>query len=293
MARKAGKQDDYKIGLIIEGGGMRGAFSGGVMLGLSKLGLTDCFDYVYASSSGSCAGAYFLSKQTDLGTSIYYEDLDGFKFIKPWKVTRAADIDYLCDVIFRKTKKLDTEKVKNSKTIFKVFVADADHGDCMYYTNKDDVDMIQVIKASCALPVFYNKPVTIGPDTHMDGRIGKALPIEDVITDGCTDVLVVATVPENYHEEEDGLISSWFKKLSMRNLSDQYQQKYYDERKDSYNESLDVIFGRVRVHRDINIYTISPDKMISKFEFKEKKLKEAVDRGEEEALRAFSLDKVS
>ena len=175
IARKKNtKKDSYKIGLIIEGGGMRGAFSGGAMIGLEKLGLTDCFDYVYASSSGSCAGAYFLSKQTELGSSIYYEDLDGHKFIKPWKLSQAADVDFLCDTIFRHRKKLDTTKVKKNRAIFKIFVADADHGDCMYYTNKDEVDLIQVIKASCAMPAFYNKPVTIGTDTHLDGRRHQA-----------------------------------------------------------------------------------------------------------------------
>jgi len=292
LARKEKNQKDkYKIGLIIEGGGMRGAFSGGVMVGLEKLGLTEAFDYVYASSSGSCAGAYFLSKQTELGASVYYDDLDGFKFIKPWKISRAADIDYLCDTIFRLKKKLNISKIRNNKSIFKIFVADADSGDCRYYTNRDKVDLIQVIKASCALPVFYNKAVTIGSNEHMDGRIGKSLPIEDAITDGCTDVLVVTTVPENYHEATENVIVSNFKKLLMRNLSIQYRNKYRGNRQFDYNESLDVVFGRIKIHRKINIYTISPEYLVRKFESRHNKLKEIVDHGTLEAFRAFILEK--
>ncbi|MDD5693606.1 MAG: patatin-like phospholipase family protein [Patescibacteria group bacterium] len=292
LARKESKnKDGYKIGLIIEGGGMRGSFSGGVMVGLEKLGLTECFDYIYASSSGSCAGAYFLSKQTELGASIYYKDLDGYKFIKPWKVSKAADIDYLCDTIFRHKKKLDTGKVKRSDSIFKIFVADAVNGNCKYYTNKDDVDLIQVIKASCALPAFYNKPVTIGSNELMDGRIGKSLPIEDAITDGCTDVLVVTTVPENYREKPGGFLATLFKKYLMRDLPFQYRKKYYSDRHSDYNESLDVVFGRINVHRKINIYTISPQQLFSKFESHQKKLKKIVGLGTLEAVDAFSLEK--
>jgi predicted patatin/cPLA2 family phospholipase len=290
--RQKDRKDKNKIGLIIEGGGMRGVFAGGVMIGLEKLGLTETFDYIYASSSGSCAGAYFLSKQAELGTSIYYEDLSGYKFIKPWKLRSAADIDYLCDVIFRHKKKLDTKKIKKSKTIFKIFVADADSGECTFYTNKDNVDILQAIKASCAIPIFYNKSVKIGQDEHMDGRIGKAIPIEDALSDGCTDVLVVTTVSEYFRVSKDRLIISWFKKMLMSNLSKEYKKKYYDRDKyANYNESLDVVFGKIKVHRPINIFTISPDYMLDKFETRRGTLKRATNHGIFKTMEAFSIEK--
>jgi predicted patatin/cPLA2 family phospholipase len=290
--RQKDRKDKNKIGLIIEGGGMRGVFAGGVMIGLEKLGLTEAFDYIYASSSGSCAGAYFLSKQTSIGTSIYYEDLTGYRFIKPWKLRSAADIDYLCDVIFRHKKKLDTKKIKKSKTIFKIFVADADSGECTFYTNKDKVDLIDVIKASCALPLYYNKSVTIGEKEHMDGHIGKSLPIEDAITDGCTDLLVVTIVPEYYRSIEDTALVKWFKKILLSNLSLRYKEKYSNKEKlDNYNESLDVIFGRIKVHRPMNIYTISPDYLLDQFETRRGTLKRAVNHGIFKALEAFSIEK--
>jgi len=291
LYRRSKNKDKHKIGLIVEGGGMRGAFSGGVMVGLENLGLTDAFDYIYASSSGSCAGAYFLSHQTEFGSSIYTEDLSGYKFIKPWKIHRAADIDYLCDVIFRHKKKLNTKKIKASKTIFKIFVADVNNGECTFYTNKDKVDLIQAIKASCALPAFYNKPVTIGPNQLMDGRIEKALPIEDAISDGCTDVLVVTTVPEYYHEKKDTLLAKGVKRVLMSKLPQQYKKKYLNiEKHDNYNESLDVIFGRKKIHRKINIYTISPKYMLDKYETRQGTLKRAISHGIAQAQEAFSLD---
>jgi len=291
LNRRSENKDNNKIGLIVEGGGMRGAFSGGVMVGLERLGLTETFDYIYASSSGSCAGAYFLSHQTELGLSIYTEDLAGYKFIKPWKLHRAANIDYLCDEVFRHKKKLNTKKVSTSKTILKIFVADVNNGKCTYYTNKDKVDLIQVIKASCALPAFYNKPVTIGPNQLMDGRIEKALPIEDAISDGCTDLLVVTTVPEYYHEKKDTLLAKGLKRILMSKLPQQYKKKYLNiERHDNYNESLDVIFGRKKIHRKINIYTISPDYMLAKYETRQGTLKRALSHGMAKAQEAFLLD---
>src|SRR3990167_2119037 len=70
-----------KTALIIGGGGMRSAFSAGALRGLEKSGLADVFDIVVGISAGSPICAYFLSGQTALGTSIYFEELAKNKFI--------------------------------------------------------------------------------------------------------------------------------------------------------------------------------------------------------------------
>jgi predicted patatin/cPLA2 family phospholipase len=289
LARRDGKKDKYKIGLVVEGGGMRGAFSGGVMAGLEELGLTECFDTVYASSSGSCAAAYFLSGQTDLGVSVYKEDLSNSKFIKPWKIIGSADIDYLCDVVFSEKKKLDTDKVKNSRTVLKIYTTDLATGNCTFITNKDNVDLIKAIKASCALPVFYNKPVSVNGKSMMDGRIGKALPVEDAIADGCTDILVVTNVPKNYREKRENLALNLMKKAFMGKLPSEYKRRYNRDRKASYNESLNIAFGKRNIE-GVNIYTISPSRLYSKFEARSKSLDRIINQGITRAKHSFAVE---
>jgi hypothetical protein len=63
--------DEYKVALCIEGGGMRGCVSAGASAALSFLGLNDAVDIVYGSSAGAMIGAYFVSRQYS-GTQIYY-----------------------------------------------------------------------------------------------------------------------------------------------------------------------------------------------------------------------------
>ncbi|EWM23186.1 Acyl transferase/acyl hydrolase/lysophospholipase [Nannochloropsis gaditana] len=78
------RTDGLKIGLSLEGGGMRGCVGAGMLAALNHLGLRDAFDVVYGSSAGSLMGAYFLSGQTPLeGPGIYYDILSqaGRKFI--------------------------------------------------------------------------------------------------------------------------------------------------------------------------------------------------------------------
>ena len=52
---------DTKLGLVVEGGGMRGVISGGALIALERLGLTSAFDEVYGESAGAINACYFLA----------------------------------------------------------------------------------------------------------------------------------------------------------------------------------------------------------------------------------------
>ena len=70
---------------------MRGVVAAGMVTAIQELGLTGCFDTIHGSSAGACAGAYLMTDQARLGTSIFYEDinnsrcsiLDGFGAVPP------------------------------------------------------------------------------------------------------------------------------------------------------------------------------------------------------------------
>lgn len=59
--------DNATLALAIEGGGMRGAVSGGMAAAIVCLGLSNAFDSIYGSSAGSIIGSYFVSRQLYLG----------------------------------------------------------------------------------------------------------------------------------------------------------------------------------------------------------------------------------
>ena len=60
-SRPGSRRDPFKLGLVVEGGGMRGCVSGGALQALSDLGLRDVFDAVYGSSAGAINSTYFIS----------------------------------------------------------------------------------------------------------------------------------------------------------------------------------------------------------------------------------------
>src|SRR3954449_11034975 len=50
-----------RIALVVEGGGMRGAVSGGMALGLDELALAQAFDAAYGSSAGTLNAMWLVS----------------------------------------------------------------------------------------------------------------------------------------------------------------------------------------------------------------------------------------
>ena len=50
-----------RVALVVEGGGMRGAVSGGMALGLDELGLAGAFDAAYGSSAGTLNAMWLVS----------------------------------------------------------------------------------------------------------------------------------------------------------------------------------------------------------------------------------------
>jgi predicted acylesterase/phospholipase RssA len=103
---RQGPQDDgensseptQKIALVIEGGGMRGCVTAGMVAALHYLGLRDCFDVVYGSSAGSIIGAYFVAGQLPhFGPEVYYDKLPtaGKAFIDTGRLLRALGLGLL------------------------------------------------------------------------------------------------------------------------------------------------------------------------------------------------------
>lgn len=55
--------DNSTLAIAIEGGGMRGCVSAGMVAAITALGLSDTIDTIYGSSAGSVVGAYMVSRQ--------------------------------------------------------------------------------------------------------------------------------------------------------------------------------------------------------------------------------------
>jgi predicted patatin/cPLA2 family phospholipase len=188
--------ENIRTALVIGGGTMRGVFSGGVVIGLEELGLTEVFDDVIGVSVGASTSAYFLARQAALGTTLFFEELTGKDFIDKTRLipprSGALNIDYLRD-IFTGKKALDQAVIHANRSRFYIGVTDINNVQPRYIevAHDEDQDLIKLIQASSAVP-GVTQPVVIDGVTYGDGITTCKNPIRFAIEElGSTDIFCI------------------------------------------------------------------------------------------------------
>lgn len=291
--RAGSADDDRKLGLIVEGGAMRGVFSAGACVGLERLGLTDVFDEVYGASSGALNAAYFLAGQGAYAAPIYYEDINNSQFINMGRLSKILDVDFLFEEILTRRKALDVARVCASPSRFFVSLADATTGEgFLVRAEKDGPPLMDVLKASAAHPLLYNRNVRLMERTCFDGAFANPLPIQDAIDSGCTDLLVILTCPASYRESAPGFfLRQLFIWKCARGNARLVEAGLQVHRVD--NISRDLAFARRLPPAGVNIATICPPEgelAVSRTTKSARALKAGTLLGARTALLAFGAD---
>ncbi len=236
--RRKTNNDGRKFGLIIEGGGMRGIVAGGALLALYEYAGAEIFDVVYGTSAGALSGAFFLSGQIQYGVAIFYEDLATEKFINLARIPPKFEIDYLINIIEHK-RKLDISAVKRNATELMIAATDITTGEQHYISSRDDTSILTAIKASCALPIFYDKPIEIKGNRYLDGGTINDLLVRKAIDDGCTDILILFTRPRERPRRASKVLS-FIEAMELRKYGPRFAATFFN-RDQAYEKALNCI----------------------------------------------------
>lgn len=277
----------HKTALIINGGFMWSAYSGGVAIGLEELGMFDVFDYVIGLSSGAASGAYFLAKQSRLGSSIYYEDLVGNKFINFLRFFKILNLDYL-EQIFREKKSLKTQNVKRSRSTLLVGITDAETGKGKLVSAKKTDDLVLLLKASMAAPYFYPPAVQIDGKKYIDGGVGVEIPLMYALSElGCNNILVIPNQPNSLIKKTKN--KSWerlIQKTTSFALSSKIKNSAQESRRK--NERMWEFLNDGKYECGVNILVMCFENInISRFTTKASELQNLVRLGYTDTLKAF------
>ena len=146
-----------KLGLVVEGGGMRGVVSGGALIALEHVGLTSVFDEVYGESAGAINACYFLAGKAAFGGRIYLEDLTSLRFINPLRRGKILDVDFLIDEVMTRIKSLPVERVMQSRSRLFVSITNAADGTGRVVdVKKERPPLLALLKATAAIVPLYN-----------------------------------------------------------------------------------------------------------------------------------------
>ena len=232
------RNDGRHLALAIEGGGMRGVVSAGMVVALDEMGLRDCFDSVYGASAGAVTAAYFVAGQARYGSSIFYENINNRDFIDVRRLGSekpVLSLEYLFQVCADK-KPLDTLAVLCSAIPLNVVAASVMQRQPVTLTDFADTDEIfTALKASARIPIFAGDPVAFRDDHFLDASLYEAIPHASACQSGATDVLALLTCPKNnFPERSSGAelprAKIYFKRFaSKRFLISGKQDEFVDE----------------------------------------------------------------
>ena len=249
----------FKLGLVVEGGGVRGIYSGGVMLKMQELGMASVFDNVYGESSGGPNCCYYLSGQGPMGIRVYLEDLLSPQFANPWRFWRMLDVDYVIDEVITKKRPLDQAAVLRSPSNLFISVTQGRSGASRVIDIKrDGVPLLTALRATAALVPLYDRFVEIDGEPFADGGIANPIGVRKAIDHGCTHILVLITQSPNFELNP----IPWQHRLWMwplsRHWTPEFRRVYFERHPDLYNEARHLALGYLPSPSGVSIACIAP-----------------------------------
>jgi predicted patatin/cPLA2 family phospholipase len=199
------RSDDYRVALAVEGGGMRGVVSSGMLLALEQVGYRDGFDLVIGTSAGALAASFFVMERATEGSVLFYTELNNAPFLdkrNALKRRKAIDLDYLVDRAAPE-RGLDYQLLERSGIELWATVAAAEDGNPIkrLRLEGDDDRMNAILKASAALPVLGGASRYVDGESYVDGGLSEQIPWRSAMDLGATHLLVLPSRPVGEVEE--------------------------------------------------------------------------------------------
>jgi len=180
--------------LVLGPGGLRGAYSGGVVATLGRKLGCDYFDALYTCSAGSYTGSYLVSGQPDMIEAIWRECVHGKLLMRWHNIFRAGqpvlDLFYLNNVLRSEAYKLSVENVLQSPVKMFMVATDRQSGIPHYFSPKTSEEFFLQVRASAAAPYLHPKVLIDGKE-YVDGHISDPFPVEKALADGHDEIIVV------------------------------------------------------------------------------------------------------
>ena len=273
-----------KIGLVLEGGGMRGVYTAGVLDSL--INKNYCADYLIGVSAGCTNGASYVSWQKERGMRTNINYIDDKRYLSFWSYLKTGSLfgmDFLFYDIPEKLDPFDYESCFNSKCDYRVGITNIETGEEEYYgkeaLKKEDRNII--LRASTSLPIV-SPIVTIKGKKYLDGGIGDPIPIKRAFEEGCDKVIVVLTRDRNYKKKATK--GRWFFDILYRKYPKLVELIF--NRHERYNSILEYIR---EMEKEGKAFVVAPEKPIEidKFEKSKEKLFEVYKLGLADGTKVF------
>ena len=273
------------IGLVMEGGAMRGLFTAGVIDVFLENDIT--FSAAVGVSAGAAFGCNFKSRQNGRVLRYNKRFCNDKRYCSLESLVKTGDL-YGADFCYREIPEVldpfDNDAFEQNPMAFYVVATNVYTGEPIYKRlDKVDGDCYEWMRASASMPMV-SRPVKVGGYTLLDGGMSDSIPLRFIQDQGYKKNVVILTRPRGY-----------IKKTSNRLMLQAGLRKY--------PAMIDVMADRHKMYAFERAYVFASEKQgstlvlcpdqalsVNHTEHDPEKLQEAYDEGRKVALR--ELDKI-
>jgi len=271
------------VGLVLEGGGMRGVYTAGVLEYF--LEIQAFFPYVIGVSAGACNAASYLSKQKGRNKTVtiqYASDPRYISWSNYFRNRQFFGMDFIFDEIPNKHVPFHYDVFYDSPSEFVIGATDCTTGEPVYFKKKDyGQEMLKVLRASSSLP-FIAPEISYQNRMLLDGGISDPIPLKKAQSDGYKKNIVILTRNKGYEKKPGKFHFLVNRKYpEYRGLQDALKNRYK-----IYNETVAFLEEE---ERNGNVFIIRPlmPLKVGRMERNPEKLVELYNQGYADAKRSF------
>lgn len=281
-----------KIGLVVEGGGMKCAYNAGILDVFLDHQIT--FDYCIGVSGGAGNVASFMAGQRGRNIRFFTEHIHSPQYFGVKSLLKTGNLfglQYIYGELTNSTGKdpLNFPAIMKNPAEYEVAATNAVTGEAEYFGKEDmKQDDYRPIMASSAIPAAC-RPVEINGVPYYDGGISDAIPVRRALEKGCDRIVVILSKQRDYVRKPQG----------MRFLYSTLCRKYpkiiedIDRRHITYRENLQEVFD---LEKEGKAFVFAPSEhvKVGTYSMDEKTERILYDLGvkdfsdQEEALKRFT-----
>lgn len=195
------------MGLVLEGGGMRGLYTSGVLDVFMERGIEP--DHAVGVSAGACFGVNIKSRQP--GRALRYNKRfcgdPRYASLRNLVTTgELYSIDFAYRTVPLELDPFDTETLQANPMRFTAVCTDIDSGEAVYHDiERGGIEDLDWIRASASIPMLAH-PVELDGHRLLDGGIADSIPVDWMLNQGYEKNIVVLTQPAGYRKEPNTLM---------------------------------------------------------------------------------------
>lgn len=274
----------YQAGLVLEGGGMKGFYTAGVLDLFLDKGIE--FSSVYGVSAGACHMCSYLSKQRERAKNVCMDYLKTRDYCGVRSLVTTGDLfnAKVCyELIPEYLNPYDYEAFNRYQGKAYAVVTNIETGRPEYMRIRDMKKDICAVRASASLPLV-SRNVKIGNGLYLDGGISDSVPISKSILDGNRKNVVVLTKEEGFRRKAGSAANLAL--IKMRYLKYPKVYELMKNRHIAYNQMLDYLEEQVKAGR---AFVIRPGEKsdVGRIEKDEEKLTRLYEQGYREAKEQY------